>query len=157
MVEDLLKDDESKRLRSEVNALKKQLGVPSYSDSDSRDLANSISSLTRIFEQASEDLKIDTHDAVMVAEKLEKILTRLEKIEIQNEKIAKGIVALADMVEDLSSRPTNTNMPQQRRQTYQSSAPPQPMQQGNTNTVKPLPTYDIPLQQDKKKPFLSFK
>ena len=86
--------DDVENLRKEVDMLKKQLGDPS----ESKDLVRAIKSLNQIFAEAHEDLKIDTHDAVLVGDKIDRIIGRLEKIEIQNEKIAKGIVAVADMI-----------------------------------------------------------
>jgi chromosome segregation ATPase len=159
-IDSLLPSDEVDKMRREIDTLRRKQGLVDTDNSDERaaisSLSKSINSLTRIFKDASEDLKMDTHDAVLVAQKLDKILERLDKVEVQNEKIAKGIVAIADMIEDMQvgqRRP----MPQQQMQYSQQGIPsPQPqMMQGGM--PKPLPTYDIPPQEEKKKGFMSFK
>jgi DNA repair ATPase RecN len=139
-------DDELFRVKKDIDAIKD-------SSISANELAKALNSLTRIFEEASEDLKMDTHDAVLVSEKLEKIQSRLEKVEIQNEKIAKGIVALADMLEEMNSR---VSRPPQQYSRPMSSAPPSPVSPGSP-APRPLPSYNMPKQADeKKKPFLSF-
>lgn len=136
-------DDDVFKMKSDLDRIKEK--VSNYDD-----LTRSVNSLNRIFEEASAELKLDAHDAVLVSEKLDKILNGLEKIEIQNEKIAKGIVALADMIEDLNrSRP----LPQSRPASgITISPPPSP----NPPGVKPLPGYNLPKQEEKKRNFLSF-
>ena len=141
--------DDVEDLRKEVDMLKRQLGDPS----ESKDLVLAIKSLNQIFAEAHEDLKIDTHDAVLVGDKLDRIISRLEKVEIQNEKIAKGIVAVADMIEELDiSKPI---LPREniRKTMTKSSPPPRASSKG-----QPLPSYNLP-KQDKmsKKSFLNFK
>jgi hypothetical protein len=152
-------DSESDKLRNQINSLK-----GNNNSANNEDLARSINSLIKLFAEASEDMKMDTHDAVLVTQKLDKIIERLEKVEIQNEKIAKGIVALADMVEDLgvssplprqmtSSRPS---MPSRLPSSVPnaSSPPPKP----DLGGARPLPSYNLPKEkQEKKKPFLNFK
>lgn len=129
-------DSESEKLRKQIDSMKNDY----KNEASNEDLARSINSLIKIFAEASEDLKIDTHDAVLVSQKLDKILSRLEKIEIQNEKIAKGIVALADMVEDTEN------------QLQSPSRPPEPVPRASSE-IKPLPSYNMPPEQKKKSPF----
>ncbi len=141
--------DDVENLRKEVDMLKKQLGDPS----ESKDLVRAIKSLNQIFAEAHEDLKIDTHDAVLVGDKIDRIIGRLEKIEIQNEKIAKGIVAVADMIEELDiSKPV---LPRENiRKTMAKASPPPSVRSG----TKPLPSYNLPKQeQQPKKGFMNFK
>jgi len=129
--------DDVENLRKEVDMLKKQLGDPS----ESKDLVRAIKSLNQIFAEAHEDLKID------------RIIGRLEKIEIQNEKIAKGIVAVADMIEELDiSKPV---LPRENiRKTMAKASPPPSVRSG----TKPLPSYNLPKQeQQPKKGFMNFK
>ena len=72
-------DSESDKLRRQINELNKD--NERYGSNE--DLAKSINSLIKIFAEASDDLKMDTHDAVLVTQKLDKIVERLERIEIQ--------------------------------------------------------------------------
>lgn len=155
-------ESESIKLRNQIDMLKNEK-LSSFDNKE--DLAKSINSLIKLFAEASEDMKMDTHDAVLVSEKLDKIIERLDKIEIQNEKIAKGIVALADMVEDINV--DGSLLPKQ--PTFKPSRPPTsindrpspsipPPSQPSSGGIKPLPTYDLPEQkEEKKKPFLNFK
>ncbi|MBT3721456.1 hypothetical protein HN789_02795 [archaeon] len=146
-------DSESDKLRRQINELNKD--NERYGSNE--DLAKSINSLIKIFAEASDDLKMDTHDAVLVTQKLDKIVERLERIEIQNEKIAKGIVAIADMVEDAEGI---NSLP---RQSLRSSSKPSipssiPPSANQFNGTKPLPTLNMPREpEQKKKSFLNFK
>ena len=145
------------------------------------DLSKSINSLLGVFKEAAEDLKLDTHDAVLVSEKLDGIITRLEKVEIQNEKIAKGIVAVADILEELETKITEENNKPKIQNTTKNMQNPfksfaqkpsfqsnyQQNMDNNANTTqptqpKPLPSYNnmIPNQeknQEEKKKFLNSK
>jgi uncharacterized coiled-coil DUF342 family protein len=137
-------------LRKEIEDLKKRTGA----STNSEDLSKSINSLMRIFAEASEDLKIDTHDAVLVGQKLDGLIDRLDKIESQNEKIAKGIVALADMVEELSAGRIQAN--RDIRNMPKPSVPPSSKPLFGGLPAKPLPSYNVPKDEEKKKSFLNF-
>ena len=159
----LLPVDEVEKLRREIDFLKRKQGIAETQDNDDAKAAmlsvsKSINSLIRIFKDASEDLKMDTHDAVLVTQKLDRIVERLDKIEVQNEKIAKGIVAIADMIEDLQ---TGYAQKKQVSSSMMSGQPPSPQppqgQFPQPSMPRPLPSYDIPPQEDKKKGFMSFK
>ncbi len=154
----MLPSEEMEKLRREIELLKRKQGLAnSGEDSVMGDsvstLSRSINSLMRIFKEASEEMKMDTHDAVLVAQKLDRILDRLDKIEAQNEKIAKGIVAIADMIEDLpGSGLQRQSIP------FQRIPPPShpPFMQQQNAEPKPLPTYNLP-PDEKKKGFINFK
>ena len=63
-------------------------------------LNQSINSLVGLFKEAAESMKMEEKEADIVANKLDPIMERLDMIIDQNKKIAKGIVAIADMVEE---------------------------------------------------------
>ena len=97
---------------------------------------------------------MDSHDAVLVAQKLDSILDRLDKVETQNEKIAKGIVAVADMIDELNPKPKMHMAP---RQYIQQNLPQQqPSQPPPSDQPQQLPSYNLP-PEEKKKNFLNFK
>jgi DNA repair exonuclease SbcCD ATPase subunit len=151
-------ESESEKLRNQINMLNNERRP--YSSNE--DLAKSINSLIRLFAEASQEMKMDTHDAVLVGQKIDRIIDRLEKIEIQNEKIAKGIVALADMIEDInfesSSLPKQTVFSQRAQSLTDDRTPPPLPSKIIPGQAKPLPTYDISQQaEERKKPFLNFK
>ncbi len=145
------------KLKEEIEMLKKKPSLERheiYKADESDDtkevmlsLTKSMNSLIRIFKEASNELKMDSHDAVLVSEKLDKIIDRLDKIETQNEKIAKGIIAVADMIEELKQRQVPRQMP--------SPMPISPQTPPTAPQIKPLPSYQMP-QEEKKKGF-SFK
>lgn len=137
-----MSEDDVRRLRKDIDSLKE--------DMETKDsLARSVNSLLKIFEEASHDLKMDTKDAVLVAEKLDNIMRRLERLESHNEKIAKGIVAIADMLEERGfSKPMKL---EEKKPIF--SIPPHA---SRPNSPKPLPSYDLP-KEDRKKTFLNFK
>ncbi|MEM4397767.1 MAG: hypothetical protein QW757_04050, partial [Candidatus Woesearchaeota archaeon] len=91
-------------LRTKPSLTKEEIYKPNEHD-DTKEvmlsLSKSMNSLIRIFKEASEEMKLDSHDAVLVSDKLDKLIDKLDKIETQNEKIAKGIIAIADMVEEM--------------------------------------------------------
>lgn len=156
----ILPNGDMENMRREIELLKKKQGIGSRTEQeDPKDsaaaLSRSINSLMRIFKEASEDMKMDTHDAVLVSQKLDKILDRLDKIEAQNEKIAKGIVAIADMVEDIQDDAQRPSVSQKMSQPMSPQQMQRQFSEGQPET-KPLPTYNLP-PDDKKKTFMSFK
>ena len=161
-LDSLLPGQEVDKLRREIDMLKRKQGViDATNETNDKEamvsLSKSIGSLIRVFKEASEDLKLDTHDAVLVSQKLDKIIERLDKVEVQNEKIAKGIVAIADMVEDVQAGNAQRKAaPQQRMMPSQPPSPMPQMQGMMQSEPQPLPSYNIPPQEEKKRSF-SFK
>ncbi len=156
MDDSFLPSDEMDKMRREIDILKKKQGITDEPQNNEMKesmtmLSKSLGSLTKIFKEASEEMKMDTHDAVLVSQKLDRMLDRLDKIEAQNEKIAKGVVAVADMIEEMQA----DRLP---RQYYPNRMPAQTQQQTQQPfETKPLPTYNMPPEDEKKRPFLNFK
>lgn len=154
MDDTLLPKDDMDKLRKEISMLKNRPSLSRdeiYKANEHDDtkevmlsLSKSMNYLIRIFREASEEMKHDEHDAVLIADKIDKIIDRLDKLETQNEKIAKGIIAVADMLEELKQRQIQRPIPSPQMQPINQM--PQP---------KPLPSYQMP-QEEKKKGF-SFK
>ncbi len=158
MEDSFLPTEELEKMRKEISLLKKQQGLEETDEDKMMESMNnlsfSITSLLKVFKEASKDLKMDTHDAVLVGQKLDKLLDRMDKIEEQNEKIAKGIVAVADMVEELQAGDLpkeTTRKPSPPPVSH--SPPPMPQRQ---QQPKQLPSYNLPEQEKKKKGFLNF-
>ena len=150
---------EIEKLKKDIDMLKKKQGIEEPKEDHMGEnisrLSRSINSLLKVFQEASEELKMDTHDAVLVSEKLDKIIERLDKVEVQNEKIAKGLVAVADMVEELQSGPLpRERLPLPKPKPIQPPSRPMPGPQ-----PQPLPQsqYGMPKPEEKKKNFLNFK
>ena len=65
-------------------------------------LSKSINGMMELFKIASEEMKLEEREKDVVSEKLDPLSQKLDSLIEQNQKIAKGIVAVADMVrEDL--------------------------------------------------------
>ena len=94
-------------LKGEVEALKKKLMAPDAKANELileiESLKDSIHELTTVFQKALEDIKEED-----LAKTLRVINERLDNVVVQNETIAKGMVAIADRVEDFVSRPTQS-------------------------------------------------
>jgi predicted RNase H-like nuclease (RuvC/YqgF family) len=153
------------KLKKEIDEIKKN----PFSDSrqnktlmDSmEELTRSINSLVDLFKVASEELKLEEHDSVLINEKISPLLKKINDLEQQNEKIAKGIVALADMMNEKKQRPMRP-MQQGQGQMMNAPMPPrEPMfnQQMQSPELRPLPTVQPmpPPQQQQRKPLFSLK
>jgi len=91
-------------LKKEIDRLKKN---PLEGSESGEDLQASIDNLSKglnvmleVFKQAAEDMKLEEHDTEMVGKQIGPINDKLEQLIDQNQKIAKGIVAVADMVKE---------------------------------------------------------
>jgi len=98
----LMSSKDVSELKQDVDYLKKNpLGGLKSGKSlqDSIDKLNeNISELVEIFKEASDMMKAEEREADIIVKKIEPIEKRLEELSDQNQKIAKGILAVADMV-----------------------------------------------------------
>ena len=78
-------------------------------------LNKSLNIMLEVFKQAAEDMKLEEHDTTMVSKQIVPINDKIETLIDQNQKIAKGIVAIADMVkeklEELSEKESRPRLP----------------------------------------------
>ncbi|MBW2966902.1 hypothetical protein KY362_00290 [Candidatus Woesearchaeota archaeon] len=92
------------QLKKELDRLKKNPLEGSESGENLQDsidnLNKSLNVMLEVFKQASEDMKLEEHETEMVSKQLGPINEKLETLIDQNQKIAKGIVAVADMVKE---------------------------------------------------------
>jgi hypothetical protein len=91
-------------LKKELEKLKKN---PLEGSESGENLQSSIDNLNKslnimleVFKQAAEDMKLEEHDTEAVGKQLGPINEKIETLIDQNQKIAKGIVAIADMVKE---------------------------------------------------------
>ncbi len=63
-------------------------------------LNQSINSLISLFKEAADSLKMEERETDIVATKIDPIMEKLDMVIEQNKKIARGIVAVADMMEE---------------------------------------------------------
>jgi len=99
-------------------------------------LNNSINSLIKLFREATEQLKIEEHDSEVVDKKISPVIQKITTLEEQNEKIARGIVAVADMLKEKQA-------PRVPQQPMIKPAMP-PVQQLQPQLMKPEPLFQAP-------------
>jgi chromosome segregation ATPase len=99
---ELLPHNEIRRLKDEISKLK----GGSYAETDKglrravSDLAEKISSMNEILESASQDLKEEDKEAEIIKDKIDPIMEKMTELVDQNEKIARGLVAINDIVDE---------------------------------------------------------
>ena len=128
-------------------------------------LNHSVNSLMKLFKEASEELKTEKNDPEIVDKKINPVLEKIAALEEQNEKIARGIVAVADMLKEQKNqyRPPMQVKPSQQplikpglpTMNLQPQAPRQmgPPRQFQVPAVKPWPRSN-PEKKEEKKGFL---
>ncbi len=67
-------------------------------------LSESIEGLNDIFQATAEEMKIEEKNEDLYMKKLEPLFDKVDKLVEQNEKIAKGMIAIADMVNEQKAR-----------------------------------------------------
>lgn len=126
----ILPTKEIKALKEEVEKLKKN---PIAGTASGKDLLGSVDELNKslnammeVFKEAAGELKMEDRDTQLIAHKINPIMEKLEEITEQNEKIAAGIVTIADMIKERLEKPKpiqrNIVMPRPAR-----PMPPRPM------------------------------
>ena len=75
-------------------------GLPRETVSSLENLNKSIGSLLGLFQTATEELKLEERDQSLISKKLDPLMKKVDILLDQNEKIAKAIVAIADMVRE---------------------------------------------------------
>ena len=92
------------KLKNELEKLKKNplQGTPAGENlQESIDnLSTSLNGMMSLFKEAADDLKIEERDTQIVSKKLDPLMEKVDTLIEQNQKIAKGIVAVADMVKE---------------------------------------------------------
>jgi hypothetical protein len=63
-------------------------------------LNKSLNIMLEVFKQAAEDMKLEEHDSSTIGKQIVPMNEKLDTLIDQNQKIAKGIVAIADMVKE---------------------------------------------------------
>jgi len=105
-------------------------------------LNKSLNVMLEVFKQAAEDMKLEEHDTETVAKQMGPINEKIETLIDQNQKIAKGIVAIADMVkeklEEISAASSKRLPPL--------DGGPEPRRQAPSPSFGPSPSYNPPSQ-----------
>ncbi|MBW2989674.1 hypothetical protein KY358_05155 [Candidatus Woesearchaeota archaeon] len=90
-------------LKRQISELQKKTG-----DTSSKELLDSMAALTKsmngmlqLFSSAAEEMKLEEKEEHVLSEKLGPLIEKVDSLEKQNETIAEGLVAVADMVKDM--------------------------------------------------------
>jgi len=86
--------------RKRAQSVDADTGLPRETVSSLENLNKSISSLLGLFQTATEELKLEERDEALISKKLDPLMKKVDVLLDQNEKIAKAIVAIADMVRE---------------------------------------------------------
>lgn len=123
------------------------------------ELNTSLTGLVKLFNAATQEMKI-TEDGEGKNSNNDEILARLDNLEKQNEKIAKGIVAVADMFkefkEEMEKHQTSTghdmNNNQQSQETDPMDGHNNPMNEGMDNNQQPNGFKPLPMNNNEMAP-----
>lgn len=102
----LLPEKEFLKLKRDVDAIKKNplmgLGGEDLIASIS-ELTKSVNNLLELFKAAAEEIKLEQRESETIAQKIDPLFSKIDEIVEQNKKLAKGIVAIADMLSEMKT------------------------------------------------------
>ena len=168
----LLSSKEVSELKQDMEYLKKNPLGGSQSGKTLQEsldkLNDSISELIEIFKEASDMMKAEERESDVIISRISPIEKRLDELSDQNQKIAKGILAVADMVsakEEQRPRPQQMMMPSSPRpQPMMPPSMPRPQNQPRLPPMGGLPPPPpmslpplMPPKKEEKKGLFSFK
>ncbi|MBI2565098.1 hypothetical protein HYV79_03880 [Candidatus Woesearchaeota archaeon] len=98
-VVNILPHDEILRIREELKHLREHEIPPAKLQVTMQDLSKKIDNLIDIFEDAMKSVK-EEEGGITLKEQLEPVMDKLQEVLDQNSKIADGIVAIAEMLQE---------------------------------------------------------
>lgn len=105
-----------RELKKEIELLKTS---KSSSNTDTEELAKSVALLRKsvdsmydLFKKASEEIKLEDRDQNLIEKKLEPLTTKIESMSEQNQKIAKALVTVSNMVQDNMKKLEESKVPE---------------------------------------------
>jgi chromosome segregation ATPase len=147
----LMSSKEVSELKQDVDYLKKNpLGGTKSGKSlqeSIEKLNDNIQELIEIFKEASEMTKSEEREADIIIKRIQPIEQKMDELADQNQKIAKGILAVADMVSAREEqRPQPRPQPQQQMQPRPMMQPPMPRPMSSPMPSQPRlpPMSNIP-------------
>jgi hypothetical protein len=134
---ELMPERKLSNMKKELEEFKKhaanldpKTGLPKSTVSSIENLNSSISSLLSLFQTATEELKLEERDEALISKQLAPIADKIDTLLEQNEKIAKAIVAIADMVrektEGIERREEETEEEVEKKPMFKEPAAPEP-------------------------------
>ncbi|MCK4670804.1 MAG: hypothetical protein KAT43_06385 [Nanoarchaeota archaeon] len=98
-----------RKLKTELKALKEGKGADIIGLRDHlEELTERIDAMIDIFESAAAELREEDKEAEIIAKKIDPIFARLDSVDEQNKKIAHGLVAINEIVEEKLTQITDT-------------------------------------------------
>ncbi|MBW2992616.1 hypothetical protein KY345_05355 [Candidatus Woesearchaeota archaeon] len=91
---------ELEELRRHAASVDPKTGLPKETITSIQNLNSSINSLLTLFKTATEELKLEERDEALISKKMDPLMKKIDTLLDQNEKIAKAIIAIADMVRE---------------------------------------------------------
>lgn len=91
---------ELETFKKHAEMLDPKTGLPKQTISSIENLNKSISSLLGLFKTATEELKLEERDEALISKQMNPLMKKIDILLEQNEKIAKAIVAIADMIRE---------------------------------------------------------
>lgn len=153
----LMSSKDVSELKQDVEYLKKN---PLGGSKESRTLLqsierlnDSISQLIEIFKEAGEQVKAEERESDIIVRRIEPIGKQLAELSEQNQKIAKGILAVADMVGQREERPRALppmGMPMPRPMPRPMTPIPKPMPRLPPTGAPLPPGLPVPKKEEKK-------
>jgi septation ring formation regulator EzrA len=146
---ELMPREQIKKLKEELSRLRAATPGANEELLDGvKQLSAKLDSMTKVFESAEQDLMEEDKTAEIIKDKIDPILLKVTEIEDQNKKIAKGLVAindileeklaeLSEIVEDLKNIKPSAPEPRQEPREFQRTGIPQELSIGGT--VPPPP------------------
>ena len=133
---ELLPHKEIESLKNELEKLKK--GPSDQTKTQMGQLTDSINNLLNLFKEAASQMHLEEQEADMVSQKIIPIEMKLDQVLEQNQKIAEGIIALADIIKEMKGSPP-PSMP--RPMMGSMGLPPRmpPQRQGGLPPMPPFP------------------
>lgn len=159
----IVPEKEVLQLKQDVDAIKKNpfqaYGTGNFIDAVN-DLTKAVNSLIDLFKTAAEEMKLEEREAETIAKSIEPMFSKIDTLVNQNEKIARGIVAVADMMENSQhakpSRPTSysgsSDIPPGQGTLPKTQMPPRPIVQGRPGMPPPMGAKPMPPMPPRPKP-----
>ena len=150
---ELVPEKEVEDLKKDIDEIKKNPFGSSPSAKELvraiKDLNDSVNHLIGLFRDAADAMKLEEKESEAIGKKLAPMLQKMDSLIDQNEKIARGIVGVADMVREDMSGKTEPQRPSFRISSpieEQESAPmaPPSMAQQRMSQIAPAPDISPP-------------
>jgi len=110
----IVPEEEVLKLKKDVEQIKRN-PFQAYASEDLiesiNNLTKAINALLELFKTAAEEMKLEEKEAETIGKKIDPLFSKIDLLVDQNQKIAKGIVAIADMLEKQPAKENQITLP----------------------------------------------